>query len=277
MIVWGSMFVVTKTAVREIPPLTLAALRFFIAAIVLVPLALLRGSLPKPIPWAPLTLMGLTGIALFTVAFNYALIYGSAMQGALIYALVPAAVSVAAVGFLKESLPRHRILGIALSFIGVAIVVLAGEPDRGSPRPLLGALCMLGVVVAWAAYTVVAKRLSDADPMIVIAFATILGMLMLLPFAALELSRAPWPHPSLRARLAILFLGIVASGIAFVAYGWVLRVLDASIVGVYTNLDPIVGVITAVVFLGEPVHAGQMLGGAIAIIGMALATWERSS
>src|SRR5262245_37868841 len=115
MIVWGSMFVITKAAVREVPPLTLAALRFFIAAIVLTPLAVLRGGLPRPIPWTPLALMGLTGIALFTVAFNYALIYGSAMQGALIYALVPAAVSIAAVVFLGESLPRHRVLGIVLS------------------------------------------------------------------------------------------------------------------------------------------------------------------
>ena len=84
MIVWGSTFVVTKVAVREIP------LRFAIAACVLVPFAAARGGLarlPQPMPVGPLVMMGLTGIALFHIAFNYGLVYGSASQGALIFAL----------------------------------------------------------------------------------------------------------------------------------------------------------------------------------------------
>ena len=71
MIVWGSTFVVTKAAVVEIPPFTLAALRFAIATVVLVPIAVARGGvtrLPRPVPIVPLLLMALTGIALFTWA-----------------------------------------------------------------------------------------------------------------------------------------------------------------------------------------------------------------
>src|ERR671914_397624 len=100
MVVWGSTFVVTKAAVSEIPPLTLAVLRFGIASGVLLPIAAARGGvrrLPQPLPLAALALMSFTGIALFHVAFNYALVYGSASQGALIFALVPAAVGLAAV------------------------------------------------------------------------------------------------------------------------------------------------------------------------------------
>lgn len=277
MIVWGSTFVVTKAVAREIPPLTLAALRFLIAAVVLWPLAAWRGGLarlPKPFPFTALATMGLTGIAIFTVAFNYALVFGSATQGALIYALVPAAVSLAAVVFLGESPSRRRMAGIALSIGGVVLVVAAGERDLSSPRPLLGALFMLGAIAAWAAYTVFAKRLARGDQVVVIACASVIGMVMLLPFAAIELSRAPTPDPSLQAWLGLLFLGVIASGIAFVVYGYVLRELDASLVGAYTNLDPVVGVLTAVLFLGEALHAGQMIGGVIVIAGIWMATRE---
>jgi drug/metabolite transporter (DMT)-like permease len=172
MLVWGSTYAVTKAAVREIPPLTLAVLRCLIAVSVLVPIAMARGGLlrlARPLPIAPLIWMGFTGIALLTVGFNYGLIYGSATQGALVYALGPAAVAVAAVLGLGEGLSGRRIAGIVLSVAGAALVVVSGEMDRAAPRPWLGAICMFVGVVAWAYYTVIAKRLADADQVVVIA------------------------------------------------------------------------------------------------------------
>lgn len=277
MVIWGSTFVVTKAAAQDISPLTLAALRFLTAAIVLMPLALVKGnwkSMPKPMPWLALLGMALTGIATFTIAFNYALVYASATQGALIYALLPAGVALAAVMFLGEKLPKRRIAGIVLSIVGVSIVVLAGEVDRNSPRPVLGALWMIGAVVSWAAYTIFAKRLADVDQVITIALVSLFGMLTIAPFAALELAETSWRAPSSQAWVGVLFLGIFASALAYIAYGWALRELDASLVGALINLDPIVGVITAVIFLGETLHGGQIAGGAIALIGMWLAASE---
>jgi drug/metabolite transporter (DMT)-like permease len=274
MIVWGVTYVVTKAAVREIPPLTLAALRYLIAASVLVPLAMARSGsmrLTRPRPFAPLAWMGLTGIVILTVGFNYGLIYGSASQGALLYALSPAALAIAAVVWLGETLSRQRITGIVLSVAGTALVVASGEIDRSAPRPLLGAVCMLAGIVAWACYTVIAKRLAGADQIVVIAWVSMIGTAMLLPFAAVELLQGPMPGPSLDAWLATLFLGAVASAAAYVVYNLALRELDASLVGAYFTLDPIIGVVTAIVFLGEVLRSGQVVGGAIALAGMWLA------
>lgn len=277
MVIWGSTFVVTKAAAREISPLALAALRFLIAAAVLVPVALARGnwrSMPTPMPWIALLGMALTGIAAFTIGFNYALVHASATQGALIYALLPAAVALAAVMFLSEKLSTRRIVGIVLSILGVAAVVLAGEVDRNSPRPVVGALWMIGAVIAWAAYTVFAKRLAEADQVITIALVSLFGTLMLIPLAAVELVDTPWQTPSLQAWSGVLFLGIIASALAYIAYGQALRELDASLVGALINLDPIVGVLTAVIFLGETLHGGQLAGGAVALAGMWLASTQ---
>lgn len=270
---------VTKAAMREIPPLTLAALRYLIAACVLAPVVVARGGfkrLPRPLPLAPLALMGFTGIALFTVGFNYALVYGSASQGALIFALVPTAVAIAAVLGLHEALSKRRIAGIVLSVCGAALVVAAGQMDRASPQPLIGVLWMLVAVAAWAQYTVIAKRLADANQVVVIALVSAIGMAMLLPFAAAELLNAPPVRPSLEGWLGALFLGAVASALAFIVYGHALRELDASLVGAYITLDPIVGVLTAVLFLGEPLRMGQIFGGVIALVGMWLAASNES-
>jgi drug/metabolite transporter (DMT)-like permease len=280
MIVWGSTYVVTKAVVREIPPLTLAVLRYLIAAGVLVPIAIARGGLmrlPRPLPLAPLALMGLTGIAILTVGFNYALIYGSATQGALVYALSPAAVAVAAVLGLNESISKRRIAGIVFSILGAALVVASGEMDRAAPRPLIGALCMLAGVAAWAHYTVVAKRLADTNQVVVIAWVSIIGTLMLLPFALVELLHSPAPQPSLEAWLGTFYLGAIASAGAYVMYSRVLRELDASLVGAYFTLDPMVGVASAVLFLGEVLRVGQIVGGVIALLGMWLAASNRTA
>ncbi len=83
--------------------------------------------------------MGLTGIVILTVGFNYGLIYASASHGALVYALTPAAVAVAAVFGLKETLPKRRPAGIVLSVAAAALVVAFGETDCAAPRPVLGA------------------------------------------------------------------------------------------------------------------------------------------
>jgi drug/metabolite transporter (DMT)-like permease len=125
------------------------------------------------------------------------------------------------------------------------------------------------------AYTVLAKQLAGTDQVVVIACVSVIGMAMVLPAAAVELSLVPWPDPSLQGWLGTLFLGVVASALAFVVYSRALRELDASLVGAYLNLDPIVGVLTAVIVLGETLRLWQVSGGVVALAGMWLASVER--
>ena len=123
---------------------------------------------------------------------------------------------------------------------GAALVVAFGEPDSAAPRPVLGALCMLAGILAWAYYTVIAKRFARADQLEVTAWVMLLGVAMLLPLAAVELLRNPMPWPSLQAWLGTLFLGAAASALAYVMYNQVLRVLEASLVAAWFTLDPLV-------------------------------------
>jgi drug/metabolite transporter (DMT)-like permease len=277
MVVWGSTFVVTKAAVSEIPPLTLAFLRFAIASCVLAPFAGRRAlaSLRGTVTLARLAFLAITGGALFTAGFNYALVYGSAAQGALLYATIPAVIAVCAVLFLNERPGRKRVLGIALSIVGAALIVTAGEPSGGdAPAPLLGAGAMLFTVVLWGAYTVAAKPIARADQAAVTFALSAIAALLLLPASALELASAGWPETTARGWLGVLYLAVFASAIAYALYNYALRELDASTVGAFTNIDPVVGVATAFVFLGEALTPLQAVAAAVVLAGMWLASLD---
>jgi drug/metabolite transporter (DMT)-like permease len=275
MVVWGSTFVVTKAAMQQFPPFTLAFLRFAIATMALT-LLLRRGALVElrhSVSAGRLLFLAFTGVALFTAAFNFALVYGSAVQGALLYATTPAVVAICAVLFLKERLSRRRMVGIGLSMIGAALVVATGEARGGdAPAPLVGAALMLFTVVLWGAYTVAAKPIAAADQLAVtFALSAIATLLLLLP-TAFETASAGWPMPTAEGWFGVIYLAVFASAGAYALYNFALRELDASTVGAFTNIDPLVGVVTAFLLLGETLSLLQAGGAAIVLVGMWLAS-----
>src|SRR5689334_8983195 len=124
MSIWGSAFAITKAALAHVPPLTFALLRFLVASAVLCALCYPRrrrlGALLRS-GWLTLLLMGLTGITLYYLGYQFGLVYGSATQGAVIQALIPAATAAAAVALLGERLSRQRIAGIGIALLGVIL------------------------------------------------------------------------------------------------------------------------------------------------------------
>ena len=270
MLVWGSTFVVTKSTLDEVPPFLLALLRFGIASAILVPLAIAAGHrLPRPVPWPSLALLGLTGVTLYFVGFNLSLDYTTASDGALIQGSNPAMTGVLAAIVLRERLTLPRILGLAGSLLGVALVVLAGAGNDNAPNRLLGDLVMLGAVVAWTTYTVVGKRLRGVSPLAVTAASTLLGTLFLVPPALYDLIARPPATVSWRGWLAVGYLGVVASALCYLLWNRALAALDATQTATFLNLIPVVGVAGAALFLDETLSALQLAGGGLVLLGVA--------
>lgn len=275
MLIWGSTYVVTKAGLAELPPMLFALLRYVVASLLLVPLALLRGGLqrlPRPVPWATLSLMALTGVGLYYVGFNLALTYTTASQGALVQSSIPAVTALMAVMWLGERLSAQRMLGIGLAIAGVLLIVARTTPDASARAPLLGNLLMFGSVVVWGVYTVVAKRTADADPIAVTACVSVLGTLMLVPAALVEAARRPAPSIAAESWLRIVYLGALASAGCYLLYNRALRDLEASQVGAFVNLVPVIGVASGVALLGETITPLAVLGGALVLGGVWLSS-----
>ena len=280
VVLWGGTYVVTKNGVEEIPPMLFALLRFGVASLVLVPLALLRGGmtrLPRPTPWRTLLLMGLTGVGLYYTGFNLALTYTTASQGALVQSSIPAITAIMAALWLQERLSAQRIVGIVLAVAGVLLIVARTSPDASARSPLIGNLLMFGTVLVWGIYTILAKRVADVDVIAITACVAVIGTIVLIPAALLEGAYTEWPSISGASWLGIIYLGALASALGYLLYGRALRELDASLVGTFVNLAPVIGVVSGVVLLGEAIAPIAILGGVLVLAGVWMSSRQPTS
>jgi drug/metabolite transporter (DMT)-like permease len=279
--VWGSASAVTKVAVESIPPYVFAFLRNGVAAACLIPYYIIRkrkGLIQNPDPpMKKIVLMGLTGITLFYLFFNLALYYTTASAGALIQGFIPVSIILLSIIFLKERLRKIQVAGVACSVIGVLMIGFVGE-FFGARNAILGNTLMIFAVLAWGFYTIISKSLEQYDAVQLTTLSTTIGTLVLIPAVAIELWRAPhFPHISLQAWFAVLYLGIFSSAICYILYNRVLKILSGVQVGNFMNFDPVIGAAIAIIFLNEKITVWQIAGGLLVLTGVALTSRKQKS
>ena len=267
--IWGTSAVASKAVLAHVPPLTLACLRVAIALAVLWPLVARTGARPAR-GGAPAAL-GLTGVALFCLCQNLGLRYASAADTALINGGIPVLTALLAAALLGERCGERRLAGLLTSLAGVAIVVLLGTGNRLG-FTTLGNVLPLASAASFAAYAVLGRRtFGGGNALAVVAGSTRYGLLFLLPGAGLELATVGPGRPTLHDGLLLLYLGVGCSALAFVLCGYGLERLEAGQSAAFGTLKPLVGVGLAIAVLGEPVTADQLAGGALVLLGLALA------
>ncbi len=268
--IWGTTFVATKVALRDVGPFTLTLLRFVLASAVLLPLAWSTRPLwPGRLPWRQLALAGLVGGFFYFALQNVGLVYTTAAKASLILGSVPALTALLSVLVLRESISAARGAGIVASVAGVVAIVVANGSGDWEGGVLAGDLMVAGAAVAWAAYTVQAKGLERKAGAVVVAAASVaFGALFTLPFGGYEVVAQGLPTPTVAGWLAIAYLGLVASAAPFLFWNYALGHLDASEAAAYVNLVPVVSVLSAVVLLGETVALGQLFGGMLVLAGV---------
>ena len=270
VLIWGSTFVLTKGLLDQIGPLTLAVARFLVALMVLVPLAHRHGFTLRLALTRRYLLFGASGVTAYFGLQNLALVFTTAGSAALISALIPATTALWAAVVLKERPTRVQLAGIALSVVGVSLVVRSGLA-LGDVSALIGNLMMLGTTWVWAVYTVEGRRLAADTPALVLSTGSIAaGTLLLLPMAFVELAVHGPPELRWSGVAGIVYLGLAASALTFWLWNWALAHVRAPAAAAAVNLVPVVGLAFAVL-AGEAVTSLQLLGGGIAVVAVALA------
>jgi drug/metabolite transporter (DMT)-like permease len=278
--IWGFAYVVTKSGLSTVPPMLFALLRYALASVLLVPLALARGGLsrlPQPVPWMTLLLMSLTGVTVYYILFNLALAYTTASQTALIQSAFPAIVAIMAFLWLHEHVSKRRVVGIVLAIVGVVLIVSNSEADAGARDPVLGNVFAFASVLVWGVYTILAKRMSKADPIAVTAAISLIGTILLIPAVLIEGTRISLSAIPMSGWLPILYLGALASATGYLLYNRALRDIDASLVGTFINLSPVIGVVAGVAVLGESITVPAIIGGVLVLVGVWISSRRASS
>jgi drug/metabolite transporter (DMT)-like permease len=279
---WAGNAIVGRLAPDSgIPPIALNFWRWAVAFVVLAPFAI--GALGAQwrlllAHWRLVTLFGVAGVAGFNALLYLALEETTVVQATLISAILPALVIASGRVFLGQPIGARQVAGVLLSFVGVAVIVA-----RGDPAVLLGLvlnrgdLWMLIAVCFWAAQTLMLRFIPKAIDLMAFQVAAIgVGLVVALPFYVGEtVGGRPMPV-TWTAALMVAYIAVVASAGGYTLWNFgVIRIGPRS-AGYFGNLYPVFGALLGIVLLGEPLHGYHLVGGAVVLAGILLATLRKA-
>ncbi len=269
---WGASFLFMRLAAPEFGPISLAAVRVGLASLMLLPLLAQRGQLAElGRHWRGLLLVGVLNSAIPFALFSFAALSITTGLSSILNATVPLWTAIVAFLWLRQGLTPLRVLGLVIGFAGV--VFLAWDKASFKPGADHSAVwAMAACLLATLCYGLAAnatKRLLSGVPAVVVATGSQVVATLLLAGPALWL----WPSasPSGGAWLSAVALAGLCTALAYLLFFRLMgRIGPTNTVSV-TFLIPLFAMLWGAVFLGEQVSAQMVLGGAIVLVGIALA------
>ncbi len=281
--VWGSTYLGIAIAVDSIPPFLMAAVRFLTAGLVLLAWSVLREGrafvAPSRREWRDSAIVGalLLGGGMGLVAFGEQTVPSGI--AALLIAMMPVWVAILGGILLGERLPRLAVVGIAIGLAGVAILVGPSAVGGAGALDPLGLVACLLSPMAWALGSLFASHRATlpARPLVATGLQMLLGGLVLAAAATVTGEVAAFDAGAVTSNsvLALLYLTVVGSLLAFTTFGWLLRVAPLPLVTTYAYVNPVVAVILGALVLGETVDPRTVVAGTVIVVAVALIVTAR--
>ncbi len=269
-VLWGSAFMLNEIALASYPPAVLVGGRLLIATVVLVAFALARGSAVPRGLWIPMGIMAVLGnyLPFQLVAWGQQHI-DSSLAGVLM-AGTPVFVLVLAHFFLPGNrLTLFKSAGVLLGLVGVLFVIGPNSiGGLGDGAALLGALAVLLATLSYACNGVYAGRLPETDPLGLAVGMSLISTMLCVPQLATSVNDIVSPTP--QAALALLALGVLASGIATIIYFKLVRGPGPAFVSQVAYFMPVWAVFAGAVFLGENIQTSVYIGLGLILSGIAV-------
>ena len=259
-ILWGSIYVVSSYATNVYSPVVVACVRYVVA---MLPLSIMaRGKLNIKIAREDIKDLLIVAVLgyYFTITINTVGIkLSGASMSSLINSMVPVGVTLVAAKVLKEKIDLVRILCIALAIAGTLIVVSGAKNDG----QLWGVICMIIGLFTWSTASVFIKKLSAKyPPVVVTVYAIAISLLIHIPVTVVDVIRngIVWDTG---AALAVIYMGIFATGVTQYLWSKSLSVLEAGVCSMFYPLQPVFSVILGRIFLSEQLQPKFFIGAAI--------------
>lgn len=272
---WAGNFVFGKALLEALPPFGINLVRWVLACLVLVPITLaLEGRFPRPArhQWLSLAVMAVTGVLLFNGLVYLSLVHTTSTNAALINGTTPMLTMFLAAFVGLDRLTGRRLAGALVSLVGVGWIV-----SRGSLEALAnlsfnrGDLIMLVAALTWAIYTVLLNRIrGELSPLATLTIVTVLALPPLGIIGGYELMIHPVGPITPLAVVGLVYVGVLASVAAFMAWSVGIEVIGAARGSIFLNLIPVFTAVIAVLTLGERIGLVQLIGGSLVIGGVTL-------
>lgn len=274
---WSGNMVLGRAIRGDVPPLSLAFWRWVIALTLTLPFALPHLRTQWPLlrqGWRSVLVLGLLGVGSYNTLAYIALQYTAATNAVLLNSFIPIATIALAWLFLKKRLGRLEGVGVLLSFVGVATIVSRGDFATLATLTLnVGDLWMLAAVLSWAIYTIGLQwRPAGVHPMLLLAAFTVVGLCVLAPAYAWEISQGRTITLSPGTLAGIAYTGIFPGFLGYVFYNRAVAEVGASKASLFIHLMPVFGTLLSAIFLAEIPHSYHYAGIALIFAGIYLTT-----
>jgi drug/metabolite transporter (DMT)-like permease len=269
-VLWGGTFLAIRVAVLEIPPLFTAGLRFSLAGIFLYGWRRARGQ-PRP-TWRDWRHLLVIALCMFVMTYGplfWAAQYVPSGVVAIIEASLPITVAILEVFVFRTQRLHWRLaVGVAVGFSGVALLLVR---NTGQHLVLLPCLVILGAGIAWSLGAVLSSRLSLPSSRPLCAGAEMmLGGFILLTISVGAGELDPLPHVSLKAALALVYMIVFGSLIAYTCYVWLLGRFSATRVSSHAYVNPVVAIVIGHFAAGEIITGRSVAAAALIVVSVFL-------
>jgi len=276
--VYGTSYVATRIVLEHgVGPATLAVTRLVIGAAMLAPLALARRPADNRLSGRDRWRVGWMGVLGFAAAFafaNWGIAGSTATNAALLITVEPVSLILLSPLFLGERLTCRELVGATLTLAGATLVVLNGVPGLSvSIAPhWRGDLLLVLSGLAYAAYSLIGRSvLARHAALPVTTWSMLWGLAAMVPLGALEWLGGHRPPLSVAALIGTAYLGVVITALGYLVWNWVLERVEAPRLALFVNVQPVVGACLGIWWLGEPLTAFTVIGGALVLVGLHVA------
>lgn len=275
MLLWAGNSIVARAVREDIPPFTLAFVRWTGAVLIVLPFTwrhVVEDRHRLIAAWQPLLILGLTGIGAFNAFLYSGLRFTTATNGLLVQAAIPALVLLFNWMIFRTRAGMGQVGGVLLSTAGVLLIVA-----HGAPLSILtvgfnsGDLLILCAVLCWAAYTSLLRLRPDCSPWSFLIATFMIGIVTMAPLAATEAPQIAAMRLTASVIGAFAYVAVLPSLVAYMLYNAAVRNMGAGRAGQTISLMPLFGSLLAVLLLGEVLHAYHLWGMALILAGVVVA------
>jgi drug/metabolite transporter (DMT)-like permease len=270
-LIWGSSFLWIKIALEEIPPATLVAYRMSLGAIgMLLLLPFIGQSMPlRPRELAPLAVLGAVNAGLPIFLISWGELFVDSGTAAVLNSLVPIfSLIIAGLIIRTEPVTALRVIGLLLGFVGAALLASRELALSGDPQALIGALAVVVAAISYAVGASYAKYRIRTTHRYVVAAGTLVFAAIYTWVLALVTDGGVIIPTVPSTLVAIAWLGLLGSFIAYVCYFFLIERQGATVASMVTYIFPVVGVGLGVIFLDEVLEWRLIIGTLLVLVGI---------
>ena len=274
-VIWALNFSIVKIALTEFDPLSFNALRYMLAAALLVYATKRKGyslKVKKEHFWK-LVGIGLVGNLAYQMMFILGLNYTYSANAAVVLGTVPIWVALFSHLFTEEKMSVNKSAGILLAFIGVTFIIVGGSNQMSfASDTFKGDIFTLLAAIAWATYTILSKQyLKFYNSTQYSGFMSIVGAIALILVGLPSLSTLDWSGITAAGYGGLIYSGLLSVGIAYLIWNDGIVKIGAVKTAAYQNLVPVLGLVFGVLILDEALTLFQYIGSCFVIGGIILA------